>query len=190
VQRADFERARRDAATFGGAPVLVGEWGSGPERAEDPADVYFRSHQALQDEFQFSATLWTWRESCGDPHKAGDARAGRVPQVWGEFEVDCRTNTVVARREALIAQLSRAYARAAPGRLFLSVYEPGSDRFAAAGHNAPKGGRAQVWYPAPLGRSATIASVGLRDIRVWPRHGGAVVSARTTDDEWLLGVAP
>ena len=99
VQRSDFERARRDAATFGGVPVLVGEWGSGPERAEDPADVYFRTHQQLQDEFHFSATLWTWRESCGDPHKAGDARAGRVPSVWGEFEVDCRTNTVVGPRD-------------------------------------------------------------------------------------------
>ena len=39
---ADFERARNDAANFGGAPVFVGEWGSGPERAEDPADMYFR----------------------------------------------------------------------------------------------------------------------------------------------------
>ena len=76
VERSDFERARRDAATFGGAPVFVGEWGSGPERAEDPTDVYFRTHQQLQDEFHFSAALWTWRESCGDPHKAGDARAG------------------------------------------------------------------------------------------------------------------
>ena len=133
VQRSDFERARRDAATFGGAPVFVGEWGSGPERAEDPTDVYFRTHQQLQDEFHFSATLWTWRESCGDPHKAGDARAGRVPSVWGEFEVDCRTNTVVGPRDALLEQLTRAYVRAAPGRLVVSAYEPGSGRFIALG---------------------------------------------------------
>ena len=89
IQRSDFERARADAAAFGGAPVLVGEWGSSPERAKDPADVYFREHQQLQDEFHFGATLWTWRESCGDPHKAQDARQGTVPYVWGEFEVDC-----------------------------------------------------------------------------------------------------
>lgn len=77
----DFARARHDAAAFGGVPVLVGEWGSSPARASDPDDVYFRRHQALQDEFRFSATLWTWRESCGDPHKAVDVRAGRVPVV-------------------------------------------------------------------------------------------------------------
>jgi endoglycosylceramidase len=107
IERADFERARSDAAIFGGAPVLVGEWGSGPERAEDPDDHYFTEHQDLQDEFRFSATLWTWRESCGDPHKAADARAGKVPEVWGEFEVDCTTNDVIGPREELIDQLTR-----------------------------------------------------------------------------------
>ena len=37
ITRSDFERARADAATFGGVPVFVGEWGSGPSRADDPA---------------------------------------------------------------------------------------------------------------------------------------------------------
>jgi endoglycosylceramidase len=105
IERSDFERARADAATFGGAPVLVGEWGSSPDRANDPNDDYFVRHQDLQDEFGFSSTLWTWRESCGDPHKAGDARAGRVPYVWGEFDVDCTTNTVRGVRTALVEQL-------------------------------------------------------------------------------------
>ena len=50
---------------------------SDPRRATDPADVYFLSTRRLQDEFRFGATLWTWRESCGDPHKAGDIRAGQ-----------------------------------------------------------------------------------------------------------------
>jgi hypothetical protein len=83
VTAAAFEIARDEAGAFGGAPVLSGEWGSDPRRASDPADGYFLTHQELQDEFQFSATLWTWRESCGDPHKVGDFRAGRIPYVWG-----------------------------------------------------------------------------------------------------------
>ena len=102
----DFERARtrrRDVRRRAGVRRRVGQW---PERAEDPADVYFRQHQQLQDEFHFSATLWTWRESCGDPHKAGDARRGPVPYVWGEFDVDCRTNTVTGPRQALVDQLT------------------------------------------------------------------------------------
>ena len=187
VQRSDFERARRDAATFGGVPVLVGEWGSGPERAEDPADVYFRTHQQLQDEFHFSATLWTWRESCGDPHKAGDARAGRLPSVWGEFEVDCRTNTVVGPRTALLEQLTRAYVRASPGRLVASAYDPGSGLFTASGRDAPERARLEAWYPTQLGSPETIAYAGLRAVRVRiTRDGGAVISATTTGGAWHL----
>ena len=65
-----------------------------------------------------SATLWTWRESCGDPHKVADVRQGvAVPQVWGVFQVDCRTNRVTRLRRALIRDLTRGYVRAAPGSL-------------------------------------------------------------------------
>jgi endoglycosylceramidase len=187
VQRADFERALRDAATFGGAPVFVGEWGSGPERAEDPNDTYFRTHQQLQDEFRFSATLWTWRESCGDPHKAGDARAGRVPSVWGEFEVDCRTNTVVGTRDALLAQLTRAYVRAAPGHLTTSAYDPASAAFSAAGRDAGAGGRLEASYPTQLDVPETIAFAGLRNVRVrYGQDGGASISATTAGGAWTL----
>ncbi len=102
---AAFQQALDEAASlFGGAPILVGEWGSDPRRAEDPGDDYFELHQALQDQFRFGATLWTWREACGDPHKAGDVRAGVVPYVWGLFDVDCAT------------QPGGRDARGAPGR--------------------------------------------------------------------------
>ena len=76
ITRAAFATARLEARGFGGAPVLSGEWGTDPRRAGKP-DRYFVRHQALQDAFRVSATLWTWRESCGDPHKVADMRAGR-----------------------------------------------------------------------------------------------------------------
>ena len=117
IARSAFAVARREARGFGGAPVLSGEWGTDPARAGDPADRYFLRHQAFQDSFRIGATLWTWRESCGDPHKVGDMRAGRVPQVWGEFQVNCATNRVTRLRRVLISQLTRGYVRAAPGRL-------------------------------------------------------------------------
>jgi endoglycosylceramidase len=190
VQRSDFERARRDAATFGGAPVYVGEWGSGPERAEDPDDVYFRSHQQLQDEFHFSAALWTWRESCGDPHKAGDARAGRVPSVWGEFEVDCQTNAVVGTRDALLDQLTRAYVRAAPGELVASTYNAGTGTFSASGRNAPEDAQLWTWYPARGRTPDTITFAGLRDVRVRVAPAGGVhITGTTTGASWLLVVS-
>jgi hypothetical protein len=187
VQRADFERARTDAATFGGAPVFVGEWGSGPERAEDPDDVYFRTHQQLQDEFGFSAALWTWRESCGDPHKAGDARAGRIPSVWGEFDVDCSTNTVVGTRDALLRQLTRAYVLAAPGDRVVSSYDPDVGTFSASGRDSRVGAQVRTWYPTQIATPAKLILSGLRDVRVqYSPNGGAFVTGTTTGKAWSL----
>ena len=187
IQRSDFERARADAATFGGAPVLIGEWGSGPDRAADPADVYFRQHQALQDEFRFAATLWTWRESCGDPHKAGDVRAGRVPEVWGEFDVDCTTNAVHGPRQPLVDQLTRAYVRAAPGRLDATTYDPATGAFQAAGSDAPRGAQLVAYYPARLHGEPAIASTGLRRLRVRAAAGGGTyLVGRAAGGAWSL----
>lgn len=187
VQRADFERARADAALFGGAPVLVGEWGSGPDRALDPADVYFREHQALQDEFRFSATLWTWREACGDPHKAGEATAGLVPQVWGEWDLDCATNTLRGPRQALIDQLTRAYVRAAPGRLDVTSYDPADGAFSAAGSDAPAGVDLVAYYPMRLHGRPTLAGSGLRRLRIRPAgDGGAYILGETSGGAWSL----
>jgi endoglycosylceramidase len=189
----DFERARHDAAALGGAPVFVGEWGSGPERADDPHDGYFRIHQALQDQFRFSATLWTWRESCGDPHKAGDARAGRLPQVWGEFVVDCRTNRVEGPRVALVDQLTRAYVRAAPGRLTHLDTDPTTGTLHASGIEAERGTQIVVFSPSRPDALAhgRIAAVGLRHVRVRRgADGGAFVLGNATGGGWSLAIEP
>ena len=98
ITRNAFQIAVDEAALFGGAPVLTGEWGASPSRAGPDGDGYFLDHQGFQDEFHTSATIWTWRESCGDPHKVSDARGGADPPVpWGEFEVDCFTNEIRGR---------------------------------------------------------------------------------------------
>lgn len=186
IQRSDFERARADAATHGGAPVLIGEWGSGPERAADPADVYFRQHQALQDEFRFSATLWTWRESCGDPHKASDARAGRVPYVWGEFEVDCTTNTVTGVRQPLVDQLTRGWVRAAPGRLASMAWDPASGVLVASGTGARRKQQLVIYWPARLHGTPEVTVTGLRQVRMRPAWGGTFILAGATGGAWSV----
>jgi endoglycosylceramidase len=186
IQRSDFERARADAASHGGAPVLIGEWGSGPERAADPADVYFRQHQALQDEFRFSATLWTWRESCGDPHKASDARAGRVPYVWGEFEVDCTTNTVTGVRQPLVDQLTRGWVRAAPGRLAATTWDPATGVLVASGAAARRKQQLVIYWPARLHGTPEVTVTGLRQVRMRPAWGGTFILAGATGGDWSV----
>jgi endoglycosylceramidase len=164
-----FERALAEAQGFGGIPVLVGEWGTNPDRAGPDGDGYFRQHQSLQDEFGFSATLWTWRESCGDPHKV---RESGVPVPWGEFEVDCRTNEILGEREALFGDLTRAYARAAPGRVVRMSYDDEERRFEVVGHAARAGQVLEVFLPSGVGEGGTVAAQGLGEIEFREVGGG------------------
>jgi endoglycosylceramidase len=182
-----FQTAADEARLFGGAPVFSGEWGTDPRRAADPEDGYFLAHQGLQDRFLFHATLWTWRESCGDPHKAADFRAGRVPYVWGEFEVDCATNEVTGVRRALVEQLTRAYVRAAPGTLLETRYDPASGEFTARAGAAPAGARLLAFYPASVHGDPALDSDGLTDVASLPAPGGNVyLTARAAGGDWAL----
>lgn len=182
-----FQTARDEAALFGGAPVLSGEWGGDPARAADPADPYFLEHQALQDAYRFSATLWTWRESCGDPHKMGDWRAGRVPVVWGEFEVDCTTNTVLGLRQPLVDQLTRGWVRAAPGRLQETHFDAAAGVLTARGTDAPAGAELLAFYPAARHGAPALQGDGLTALRTVPAAGGNVyVIGTTTGGPWHL----
>jgi endoglycosylceramidase len=184
-----FTIAREEAAGFGGAPVLSGEWGSGPERAGPSGDGYFVEHQRLQDEFRLSATLWTWRESCGDPHKAADTSEGEVPEVWGEFEVDCTDNSIVGVRDDLVAELTRGYVRAAPGRLTTTTFDPATGTLIATG--AAESGDAPLiaFHPGPRARDVGVRVQGLGEPEIEVVDGGGrLISAKPTGGAWELRV--
>ncbi|MEO8602548.1 MAG: cellulase family glycosylhydrolase [bacterium] len=188
LDAAAFQVARDEALPFGGAPVLSGEWGGDPGRAADPNDPYFLAHQGLQDDFAFSATLWTWRESCGDPHKIGDRRAGNVPTVWGEFEVDCSNgNDVVGLRQPLIDQLTRAYVRAAPGHLEVTSFDFASGAFSAEGSGAGAGVEVLAFYPAARYGAPRLFGAGLEVLRALPAPGGNIyIVGRAVGGDWTL----
>lgn len=191
LTRDNFVIARDEAALFGGAPVLVGEWGSGPERAEDPADRYFLFHQELQDELQFSATLWTWRESCGDPHKTADYRAGRIPYVWGEFEVDCRSNEITGVRQPVVDQLTRGWVRAAPGELGALGWMHEAGVLSASGADADGGRELLAFYPSGRLGDPVVSTSGLDDVRRVPAPSGNVyLLARTRGGDWSIEARP
>jgi endoglycosylceramidase len=190
ITQSAFETAVTEAAGFGGAPVVTGEWGTSPGRASDVADGYFVAHQAFQDEFRIGATLWTWRESCGDPHHAGENRAGQLAYVWGEFEVDCTTNQVVGVREDLVQQLTRAYVRAAPGRLETSSDDPATGRFTARG-TADGPMDFMAFYPAAWRGSPRMTVEGLSDARTIPAPGENVyLTGRSSGGAWSVTAVP
>jgi endoglycosylceramidase len=182
LSAAPFEQARSEAATlFGGAPVVSGEWGSDPRRAADPSDDYFERHQALQDQYRIGATLWTWHEACGDPHKAADALAGQVPYVWGLFEVDCATNQVLGLREPLVQALRRGYVRAAPGRLDETAWDPVARTLSAQGRDALPGTALAIFWPSGSRRPPRVVDAhGLLGIHTVPTRAG---------DHYVLGAA-
>jgi len=186
-----FQKARDEAARFGGVPVLTGEWGSDPRRAADPMDDYFDRHQALQDDFRFGATLWTWREACGDPHKAGDVRDGVVPYVWGLFEVDCATNEGLGMRQPLVEALRRPLVRGAPGRLTEVSWTRETRHFVVRGGAAPPGGSLLVFHPARPGEALELSSDGLQGVHARPAPGGGrFVAGVAQGGDWTLEVAP
>lgn len=180
ITAAAFEIAVEEARGFGGAPIFSGEWGAAPERASDPADGYFLRHQSLQDEFRFGATIWTWRESCGDPHKSGPILDGEIPGVWGEFEVDCRTNEVKGERVDLVDDLTRATLRAAPGRILRITYDEAAGSLEASGDGAAPGTELVAFWPTTKHGSPAVSGSGVDDLRVAAGPGG---------QSWILGRA-
>lgn len=188
ITRTSFETARAEAAGFGGVPVVVGEWGTGPERAAEPGGGYFGEHQRLQDEFGFSATLWTWRESCGDPHKVGALRDGEVPEVWGLFDVDCRTNEVRGERDALAGALRRGWVQAGPG-LAASSWDPAGEVLDGSGSGS---GSVVAAYPCGSAASDVVVSgEGLEATTVEALDGGGCrVHGRATGGPWRMRVTP
>ena len=188
LDASSFQQARDEAADYGGAPVLIGEWGSDPARAADPSDGYFDAHQALQEQFRFGATLWTWREACGDPHKAADWVAGRIPSVWGFFDVDCATNTILGMRAPLAAALSRGMLRAAPGRLASLAFDPANRVLAASGDAAARTSFV-AWLP-PGGRDAPwLDGTGIELFSWKPAPGGGLyVTGVAKPGAWALSV--
>lgn len=182
-----FERAHAESVEYGGAPIFSGEWGSGPERAADPNDDYFLYHQELQDTYRTSATIWTWREACGDPHKAGDARAGRVPYVWGLFDVDCAANVVNGVRTPLASQLTRPALRAAPGRIARLEVDDAADTIVAEG-TADARRSFVAFLPAPAGARAHVEGAGVESFAWKPAPGGLYVSGWVRAGAWSLSL--
>jgi hypothetical protein len=134
--------------------------------------------------------LWTWRESCGDPHKAGDARQGTVPYVWGEFDVDCTTNRVVGVRQALVDQLDRPYVRAVPGRLVESSLDLATGELRAAGDRARRGSALVAWYPTRAEKIRVHAAKGLRFVHVSSSgsDAGSYVTGVATRASWSVRI--
>ena len=184
-----FARAADEASRlYDGAPVLTGEWGSDPGRAADPDDDYFERHLTEQDNYRFGATMWTWREACGDPHKYAPARDGMVPEVWGFFEVDCASNAITGPRTALTDTLRKMAVRYTPGGLSSVEWSPDDSALNAAGNDARAGNQLEVFVPTDDPSSVEIELSGLDALESMPWFGGTLFHARATGGPWSIRI--
>lgn len=194
--RESFEAAIDEAKTFGGAPVLTGEWGGDPGRATGEDDDYFNTHQALQDEFRIGATIWTWKQSCGDPH-AATHDPGTDPPLppWSFYRMDCANgkNRIAGQFGNLRRDLRRAYVRRAPGRLLSTSYRQTGRVFEASGRRGRAGsGRVEIFYPAGpattrIGSSSPRRRISTR-ILGRGKHRGMVVSIPVKPGAWSIEI--
>lgn len=183
-----FERAREEALTYGGVPVLSGEWGASPPRATDPEDDYFERHQGYQDKYRISATQWLWRAACGDPHSAWNPTVGNDPNLWGFYDVDCPANETLAFREDYAAVLRRPLLRAAPGPIGSLLWDYEAGQFTAAGIAATAGQKLLLFVHEELDVSAFNVT-GLENVEVVRMVGpGQIWSAEATGASWALEI--
>ncbi len=183
-----FQDARDDAITFGGAPILCGEWGTGPTRASDPDDDYFERHQDWQDAFHMSSTMWQFRVGCGDPHSALHPYEGVDPELWGLFDVDCPSNETLGFREDFAAVLRRPLLRAAPGPIGSVAWDRTTGRFEAEGSGASAGQELLLFLPSVVD-AASFELSGLSGLESEDIEGpGQLWTAVADGGSWAIAV--
>lgn len=183
-----FQRARSEAAAYGGIPILTGEWGSSPARALDPEDDYFERSYAYQDQFRIGGTLWLWHVACGDPHFAKKPYQGIDPTFWGFYDMECPGNKVLGFRDDYANALRRPLLRAAPGKIASVHWNYKDGNFSAAGKAASRGQKLLFFTHKALDSSAVTLN-GLQNLtKVKTLAPGQIWSATTTGDSWALKV--
>ena len=185
--RESFENARAEAAGFGGAPVLTGEWGGDPLRADGTGEDYFSQHLDLQDEFRIGSVLWTWKQSCGDPHAAThDPDTAPPLPPWSVYRMDCEgnSNRIAGQYGKLVRSLRRAYVRRAPGRLASMSFDPDTGRLRASGKGARRtDGPLEVYLPLTRAR---LTLKGLNRVHAKKVGPGMVVWLAPKGGPWEL----
>ena len=129
------------------APYWIGEygwWGTSPETLER-----LRRYAAAEDEARVGGAWWQWRQACGDPHSIGVPGNEPGDQVHLNA-VACPTGEDLGLTEEFAVVLSRAYPRAAPGRLTELVSDPDARTMRVTGtaKGAEPGAQLVVWVPA------------------------------------------
>ncbi len=183
------ERVRAEAASYGGLPILTGEWGASPSRAGNPGG-YYEQMIDFQDREHWSTAHWLFQASCGDPHYHNTAPAD--VDVWGYREVVCTgpdANVRGPERGPLLQRLARPALHFAPGPIESIAWDPDRGVFSAAGSEAKAGNEMDLFLPAAHA-GLNVEIEGLGGLAVADAHAGKRYTARAAGGAWSISAAP
>ncbi len=164
------------AATYGTA-FWVGEWGW---YSQDPRDDYenIRDFAAHEDQALAGDAWWQWRQRCGDPHQFGAPGSPGRPIADGLNRYRCPGDHPLGIPPTTRQVLSRAYARAAPGRIESMLSDPASGEFRLRGFDPDPGGSCllEVWTPAGPGGRPRFAATGVERLSTRAARGGWITT--------------
>ncbi|HUO05300.1 MAG TPA: cellulase family glycosylhydrolase [Candidatus Binataceae bacterium] len=189
LDETQIQRVRDEAASFGGVPVLTGEWGASPSSAGDVGG-YFEEMIADQDSEQWSTALWLYQPSCGDPSSYRQDLA--TIDLWGFHDTACvgpDANVPGAVRDPIFNRVSRPALHFAPSRIDSIAWDPVGNIFTASGSQAPKGSQMNLFVPRNHA-GLKVSTAGLTGLTTRGSHGGRRITARANGGDWSVRVAP
>jgi endoglycosylceramidase len=154
-----FSEATTEAARYGTA-VWTGEWGWFGDPATDGSLV--AEFGRNEDQYLMGGAWWDWKQACGDPHQIGSPGAAPRPVADGLVRFACPSGQVLGMPAPFVVVLSRAYPRAAIGRLTALASDPARGVLDMAGR-ANGAGEVELWAPGrgrPTPPAVTGADVG------------------------------
>jgi endoglycosylceramidase len=164
-----FVLAQRVADEYG-APLWSGEYGYWGEDA-DVVDRLSRYADA-EDANRLGSAYWVSKQACGDPQN------GIGPTGNGLRVQDCETGDDAPPRDDLLAILSRAYPKSAPGAL--TALDADGTQVSLAGTVAERSCGLEVWVPGDAEPEFTTS--GITDAATTAVPGGWSVSGCAEGD--------
>lgn len=158
-----FELAERAAQAYG-VPLWSGEYGYWGDAADRVARL--TRYAAEEDDRVLGSAYWVWKQACGDPQNGiGEFGDALIPQ-------DCATGDDAAPRDDLLAILSRAYPRSAPGTVTRLTADGAA--LTLSGETSSESCGLEVWIPGSTEPQVTMT--GIADLQLDAVPGGWLVT--------------
>lgn len=173
-----FDFAERTAQAYD-APLWVGEWGWFGDPAKDrPQTARFAKQE--DERLLAGSAFWVWRQACGDPHTVGyNGAAGALNRL------DCPGDRPLGLAAPTVEVLSRAYPRAAPGRLTALTSDGATFALAGTDTAGAKSCELTVWVPGA--REPDLVATNVASLETLRVDGGWLVRGCATKAYALRG---